>query len=205
MMCGIFAFTGPARPDPLLLTAAAVEAARRGPHGHGWVIRDPAGALSSHHQLGALNGDLDLLARVTGTAVLGHARLATFGAHDDTGVFQPVISDGHAIAHNGNVYNAATLAAWAPTDTHALAAAYAAVRASGLPARAALDYIVAHADQRAWAIVILDADGTLLAHRHYHPLYIVQAAEGTYLSSRPFHPDSQLVAEDWLLSFPGAA
>ena len=197
-MCGIFAYHGPAAPDPGLLAAAAVEAGRRGPHGHGWVIRHPDGTLAEHRQLGQLNGDLRHLQAAPGP-VLGHARLATFGSSTDPGCFQPVVAAGHALAHNGNVYNAAELAAGTATDTHALAAAYALLRGAGVPPGRALAAVLDRAEQTSWAIVILDAGGSLLAHRHYHPLYVRTAGDEVYLSSRPFHrackllPDSRLV------------
>jgi len=49
-MCGLFAYTGPAAPDPDQLEAAAAAAAARGPHGHGWATDDQA-----HHALGSLD------------------------------------------------------------------------------------------------------------------------------------------------------
>jgi asparagine synthetase B (glutamine-hydrolysing) len=203
-MCGIFAYHGTGAPDPDLLDAAASEAARRGPHGHGWVTRFPGGELSEHRQLGELNGDLALLHDAAGT-VLGHARLATFGSWSDPEHFQPVVTAGHAIAHNGNVYNAGDLAAGAPTDTHALAVAYAALRTAGTPPGQALAELIARVRQQAWAVVILDADGTLLAHRHYHPLYASQSEGGVYVSSRPFHPSCAMLPADEVVALDGSS
>jgi predicted glutamine amidotransferase len=203
-VCGIFAYHGAGRPDPELLTAAAVEAARRGPHGHGWVTRQPDGTLTEHRQLGPLNGDLAALREASATAILGHARLATSGAWDDTACFQPVTIAGHAIAHNGNVYNADELAAGAPTDTYALAIEYAALRAAGILPSQAFAEAIGKARQEAWAVVILDAGGGLHAHRHYHPLYALQADGGAYVSSRQFHPACELLPEDQVLTLaPG--
>jgi predicted glutamine amidotransferase len=194
-VCGIFAYHGAGQADPELLTAAAVEAARRGPHGHGWVTRQPDGTLAEHRQLGPLNGDLAALRETAATAILGHARLATSGAWDNPGVFQPVTITGHAIAHNGNVYNADELAPGAPTDTYALALEYAALRAARIPPGQALTETLARARQKAWAIVVLDADGGLYAHRRYHPLFALRGDGGTYVSSRAFHRESRLLPE----------
>jgi glutamine phosphoribosylpyrophosphate amidotransferase len=205
-MCGIFAYHGTTAPDPDLLTAAAMEAARRGPHGHGWVIRDDHGRLTEHRRLGALNGDLTTLQATTGRAVLGHARLATFGGWNDAQLLQPAVANGHAIAHNGNVYNAAQLiddvsyAGALATDTRALTAAYAALRTAGHTPALALAAVLDRARQEAWAVVILDADGTLLAHRSYHPLYARTTATGVYVSSRPFHKASVLLPDDKLVT-----
>jgi glutamine phosphoribosylpyrophosphate amidotransferase len=194
-VCGIFAYHGAGQADPELLTAAAVEAARRGPHGHGWVTRQPDGTLAEHRQLGPLNGDLAALREASATVILGHARLATSGAWDDPGCFQPVIIAGHAIAHNGNVYNAGELAPGAPTDTYALAIEYAALRAAGIPPGQALTEALARASQKAWAVVVLDAGGGLYAHRRYHPLFALRGDGGVYVSSRPFHRASKLLPE----------
>jgi predicted glutamine amidotransferase len=194
-VCGIFAYHGAGQADPELLTAAAVEAARRGPHGHGWVTRQPDGTLAEHRQLGPLNGDLAALREASATVILGHARLATSGAWDDPGCFQPVIIAGHAIAHNGNVYNAGELAPGAPTDTYALAIEYAALRAAGIPPGQALTEDLARASQKARAVVVLDAGGGLYAHRRYHPLFALRGDGGVYVSSRPFHRASKLLPE----------
>lgn len=203
-MCGIFAYHGATCPDPGLLEAAALEAARRGPHGHGWAGRRPDGTYTEHRQLGPLNSGLAALRATRETAVLGHARLATFGAHDDSGGLQPVTLDGHAIAHNGNVYNAAQLAGGHETDTQSLAAAYAALRAEGTSPGSALTAVIGQASQEAWAVVVLDAaGGALYAHRRYHPLYQLRTPAGLYLSSRPFHGHCELLPEDQALTLTG--
>jgi asparagine synthetase B (glutamine-hydrolysing) len=119
--------------------------------------------------------------------LLGHARLATFGAvHDDPGGLQPIAAGGHWLAHNGNVYNAAALHPGARTDSGALAALYATLRAAGAGPGEALEVTVGKADQVAWAIVVLDSTGALVAHRHGLPLWRHVDPTGVYLSSRPF-------------------
>jgi asparagine synthetase B (glutamine-hydrolysing) len=200
-VCGIFGFTGPGAPDPELLAAAACEAGRRGPHGHGWATRYPGGTFTVRREFGPVTANLPALLRVAAPAVLGHARLATTGSWDDPEGLQPVTCGRHAIAHNGTVYNPADVAPGADvaTDTHALAIAYETERFLGGTPAGSLAAVVARADQRAWAIVVLDADGTLVGHRHGHPLHAYRDPTGLYLSSRPFHPGCTLLPEDKLL------
>lgn len=197
-MCGIFAYTG-STPEENLLTAAAAEAGRRGPHGHGWVARYADGSTREHRQLGALNGDLKALVGASAAvAVLGHARLATVGDWADETQLQPVTCGGHAIAHNGTIYNVpAVIPGTLPqTDTAALAFYYMLARNGGCTPEKALQQALDVFEQISWAIVILDRDGQLIAHRHTHPLYEFQAPWGAYLSSRPFAPGCQLMPED---------
>lgn len=194
-MCGIFAFTGHADPEPAQLLEAAEGAGQRGPHGHGWVTSGRPGDLTAHYRLGPLSAEYAALAAVTAPRVLGHARLATATGGTDVGALQPVVVDGHAFAHNGHVYNAAALDATAPTDSVALARTYARLRRTCSP-RQALTDLVDYATHSAWAIVVLDRTGGLYAHRHYHPLYRWTGTQGVYLSSRPRHPDAQPIPEN---------
>lgn len=203
-MCGIFAFKARflascldfARPDIDLLLDAAEGAARRGPHGHGWTIR--GGATS--HDFGqfvpeALVDEIRLAHSVD--AVLGHARLATFGALDDRDGLQPIVFDGHYLAHNGNVYNAAALVGSPlPSDSWALLVTYATARRGGMTPAEALDKTLGMAEQKAWAVVVLDADGTMVAAHHGLPLYGLRHPTGVYLSSRALDGASLLPVGD---------
>jgi glutamine phosphoribosylpyrophosphate amidotransferase len=212
-MCGIFAYRGTAAPELPTLTAAAAVAGNRGPHGCGWAIQEAAhggqsavwyhpGPLGNHiHELRAT------VAAFRQPTVLGHARLATVGDWRDAAQLQPVIADGYALAHNGVIRNPDQLwPAGAPTDSIALARAYAALRRGHPPGATdrragthpaeALAKLMAVAEQTAWAVVVLDADGHLYAHRHYHPLYAVRDPDGVYLSSQRFGPRCEPLPED---------
>jgi glutamine phosphoribosylpyrophosphate amidotransferase len=195
IMCGIFAYSGTGPPDPDLLWAAADGAAQRGPHGYGWVTSNGGGDLTIQHRLGALEADSGALTTITATRVLGHARLGTASGGDDPFALQPVVADGHALAHNGHVYNARELDFEARTDSTALARVYNRLRKNTRPVQALAD-LARMADQRAWAIVVLDSTGGLYAHRHYHPLFWWRADDGVYVSSQHRHPDAAPVPED---------
>ena len=194
-MCGLFAYMGTDTPDPQLLGLAAAGAATRGPHGYGWVAQDWTGRGHVRHGIGKLPADD--AAQLRAPRILGHARLATMGAaHDDPDGLQPVYSGGHWLAHNGNVYNAAKLDADAPTDSAALATCYSGHRLhGGLPPVPAMLATIGQADQRAWALLILDDAGMLLASRHQLPLWWLATSTGSYYSSRPL-PGARLVSED---------
>lgn len=183
-MCGIFAYVGDGS-DPDILRAVAKGAAQRGPHGYGWVAD---GEVT--HELGEM--DLDRLPQAK--AVVGHARLCTIGRNDVHGL-QPWPVGGHVFAHNGNVYNHREL--WpdkAPSDSAAIANLYARLRDSGEDPESALCEVVAESQQIAWAIVVLDRDGSLVAHRHYQPLHALRHDTGIYVSSVPF--DGSLPLEE---------
>lgn len=197
-MCGLFGFYGTRSPDPELLTSAAAAAGRRGPHGCGWATRTPpmVGLERTCHP-GPLTDQLDTVRQIRATSVLGHARLATVGDWRQLDQLQPITVAGYALAHNGVIDNPGELAGPDhPTDSIALAHAYAALRAEGLHPFTALDKLVAAADQRAWAIAVLDTNGRLYAHRHYHPLWRLDTPRGIYLSSQQFDPAAQLVPAD---------
>lgn len=216
-MCGIFAFAGPRLPDPALLRLASEQAARRGPHAHGWVTHDKAGADASHHALGPI-GDCHSCDTVqpSGPRVLGHSRLATFGQPDDLAGTQPLVtgriarryddagpdSPVHALAHNGNVYNADHLAPGMPSDSAALLAVYAQLRSNGDTPSEALSLTIQAADQAAWAVVVLDVTGEMVAHRHGLPLYRHTDPTGVYLSSVAFAGAVEVPADTLLREAP---
>lgn len=199
-MCGIFAYHGCRPPDPDLLEQAAVLAGKRGPHGHGWTVAErDAGRLVTVHRAGPVTASLPDIRAVRALTVIGHARLATFGDYRDVSQMQPVETAGHAVAHNGNIYNAAELGGAGATDTISFARAYASLRMT-LEPEAALTRLMAQASQQAWAIVVADADGWLYAHRSYHPLYVHDAGTGRYLCSRPLSPGDVPVPEGRVLT-----
>lgn len=181
-MCGVFAYTGLCPPDRRILHAAVTAAARRGPHAHGW----SGAGIATHHGHGPLPVDRAVDAVSRSPRLIGHARLATVGSHDDLSGAQPITIDGHLVVHNGTIRNARTLDPDSSTDTIAFTRAYASHRSQGLAPDAALDKTLTLCDHLAWAVLILDADGTLLTHRHRLPVYRRIDLAGTYLSSGPF-------------------
>jgi asparagine synthetase B (glutamine-hydrolysing) len=191
-MCGLFAFTG-THPDPTVLTDAATAAAARGPHGHGWATHpDPI----IHRAPGPL--DPTHLADLDAPRIIGHARLATRGDYRNTAGIQPCTADGHLITHNGTIRNWETLDPHAPSDSAALATTYAARRKTGDGPATALRAALEHADTPAWALLVLDATGALLAWRRGLPLWRLDHPTGVYYASRRFHPDAAELATDAL-------
>jgi len=186
-VCGIFAYNGTGPPDPGMLERAAIAAGRRGPHGHGWMTRDPDGGYSTVHRAGPIAVSAKDIRALGAHQILGHTRLASFGDWQDLTQLQPVLRGGHGVAHNGCIYNADTFAVSQATDTIAFAVAYAAARQVKSPLGALAD-LTAGAVQEAWAIVIADQDGHLYATRHYHPLWTWEHGNGTYLCSWPAGP-----------------
>ena len=149
-----------------------------------------------------LADQLDAIRDLAATSILGHARLATVGDWRRVDQLQPITVAGYAVAHNGVIDNPDDLAGPGhPTDSIALAHAYAALRADGMHPFTALDKLVALARQRAWAVVVLDTNGRLYAHRHYHPLWRLDRPAGTYLSSQRFDPAAELVPADQAVAF----
>lgn len=197
-MCGIFAYTGGGAPDPGILAAVAAGAGQRGPHGHGWAGH----GVTPHYRLGPLRAADTAV--VTGPRVLGHARLATTSSPADRAGLQPIAVDGHLVAHNGTITNPADLWPGAGTDSVALAHAYARHRAAGVPPTAALTAVIGRARHTAWAIVVLDATGELVAHRAGLPLWVTHHRTGLYLSSRPI-PDAHPLPAGVAHTAPAAA
>lgn len=191
-MCGLFAFTGPAAPDPAVLVAAATAAASRGPHGYGWATQ-PDRML--HYGPDLL--DPAELATVTQPRIIGHCRLATSGDYRDRAGLQPAHARGHFLAHNGTIRNPAELDADAPTDSWALASLYGRLRDEGADPVSALVRATQAADTDTWALLVLDYDGHLLAWRHGRlPLWRLEHPTGVYYASRAFHPDAVAVANE---------
>jgi asparagine synthetase B (glutamine-hydrolysing) len=193
-VCGIFAYTGQGAPDRELLTAITRAAATRGPHAHGWTDGDV-----TYHALGPMDPAAAAEGCQDAVRCLGHARLATFGKYDDIDAVQPISVSDHHVAFNGNIYNPTDVypGEW-PADTHHLAHAYATARAAGQGPGEALARALAPARMSAWAVVVLDACGALVAFRSGLPLFTHQADGGLYLASRRFHPDAEAVPEKTL-------
>lgn len=188
-MCGVFAYVergGP--PDPELLREVARLAARRGPHGHGWWTSKGVHRAS---------GPLDAAKVPVDSSILGHARMATMGARDVRGL-QPVVVDGHVLAHNGNVYNWRELDADAPTDSWAIGDRYATLRDLLAPLPAMLR-LVGEMRMKSCALLVRDSVGFWMTFRRSLPLHVRRETEGTYVSSVPFSgsielPDDVVVA-----------
>lgn len=112
--CGIFGIFG--NPEASNLAYLGLHALQhRGQEGAGIAASDGA-SLQVHKELG-LVGDVfsaEKLARLPGTAAIGHVRYGTSGGRD-VGNVQPFAVNsraGHlALAHNGNLVNAASLRA----------------------------------------------------------------------------------------------
>lgn len=198
-MCGIWGYAGETPASLDLITVAAKGASQRGPHSHGWMAGDVAAGLV-HHQLGHV-ADCEACSKALPVArrMLGHSRLATVGQPDDPAGIQPFTLDGHWLVHNGNVYNWADLDPLAATDSRAILSVYAYLRADGREPVDALSRTLAVCDQQSWAVVVLDDDGTVLAHRNRLPLHLgLDPDGGRYLSSIPF-PGSDLIPDGVLV------
>ncbi len=200
-MCGVWGFRG-IKPDPHLLWKAAEGASRRGPHGVGWAWTDGPPYLQIMRAPGSIGPQRANIAALTASFIVGHARLATMGDWTSVDELQPAVSitEGpdrplpHAIAHNGVIRNPDYLWPDAPTDSWALAHAYAAVRETRSPLDA-LDVLMKDADQVSWAVLVLDGTGLLVAHRNRHPLWVLDTDYGSYASSARFHPGCRALPE----------
>lgn len=198
-MCGLFAFTGPGAPDPVILTDAARVAAARGPHGHGWATQPDR---MMHYAPGLLWPED--LAAVRQPRLIGHCRLATRGNYADPAGLQPCHTDGHLVAHNGTIRDHHTLDATASTDTIALTNLYAAHRTNGHDPVRSLVTSVKQADARRWALLVLDHTGHLMAWRSTLPLWRLEHPTGIYYSSRTFHADAVPLPDNTLRLEPPA-
>nr|WP_240810614.1 amidophosphoribosyltransferase [Formicincola oecophyllae] len=111
--CGVFGVWG--APDASALTALGLHALQhRGQEAAGIVSLD-GGSFHQHKGLGLVGevfGDEAVMSTLKGTAAIGHNRYATTGGTHLRNV-QPIYADyafgGMAVAHNGNLTNAATL------------------------------------------------------------------------------------------------
>ncbi|WP_104990878.1 hypothetical protein [Deinococcus sp. NW-56] len=186
-MCGLFGFwrgSGPPEADRLRSLARA--AGTRGPHAHGWATPGVR-----HVRLGPVNSAA--LSPVV-DSVIGHARLATAGAHDDLACAQPLRAGSLHVAHNGTVPGAAALAqrhGFAPetaSDSEVLALLLTRTDL-GAGVATLLDTL---APGVPLALLVLTDDGRVLAARRGHPLHALTREEGTYLCSLPFPGSSPL-------------
>ncbi|GAA5513624.1 hypothetical protein Dcar01_02368 [Deinococcus carri] len=199
-MCGLFGFWrsgGP--PEADRLRGLALAAGTRGPHAHGW-----ATAGKRHVRLGPVDGAA--LSTVV-DSVVGHARLATAGAHDDLACAQPLQAERLFVAHNGTVPGAALLAerhGLAPqtaSDSEVLALLLARTDL-GAGVTTLLDTV---APGVPLALLVLAGDGRVLAARRGHPLHALTRREGTYLCSLPFPGSAPLPDATVTVYGPGGA
>jgi glutamine phosphoribosylpyrophosphate amidotransferase len=192
-MCGIYAgfYDRPVdkRGTYHDLLWEAASAARRGPHGYGWVTDQ-----GSCHRLGKFVPEN--LPNRPYTWVVGHSRLATLSNHDDARALQPAICGGHVLAHNGSVANWLDLhihgVVRQPSDSHLLAHLYATYRDRGWPPVLALETVLASAEQRQFALLIRDSTGLVMAARDGLPLFVVDRPGETVLSSVGFDGADQI-------------
>ncbi|MCS6890246.1 MAG: amidophosphoribosyltransferase [Rhodovarius sp.] len=112
--CGVFGVWNHA--DAAALTALGLHALQhRGQEAAGIVTLAPGGVFHHHRGLGLVGdifGDAKVIGALPGRAAVGHNRYATTGETALRNV-QPLFADfafgGFAVAHNGNLTNAATL------------------------------------------------------------------------------------------------
>jgi len=111
-MCGIFGVRG--HPDATHLTQLGLYSLQhRGQESAGVVSIDPAGAARSVRTMGTLSDAMaQELARIPGTAAIGHTRYSTSGSSTIENA-QPVVARSRGgfitLAHNGNIVNAGEL------------------------------------------------------------------------------------------------
>lgn len=98
-MCGIFGFIG-STPNTLLLQRIARLAGTRGCHSHGiaWIGN---GNILTRKGLGKIDENT-IFNGISTNALIGHCRLSTSGAGTIRNA-QPILANGAAIAHNGNI------------------------------------------------------------------------------------------------------
>lgn len=189
-MCGIFSFTGPGEPDPVLYNELGRLAGRRGPHGHGWYTVEDG--------LFRAPGPLQEVPKNVYGGIIGHSRLSTMGDYGDAGI-QPVLTKGaDVVVHNGNVYNWTLLDPKAATDSFAIGALYSQNRDEGMAPVLALQDVIDRCEVTASAIVLWDRIGDVLMWRRKLPIFGYADPSGLYLSSGQF-PGSNLIREDTVL------
>lgn len=183
-MCGIFGYVG--NPDIMTVVTLAVESSRRGPHSFGWawskgVVRKVGNLADSAVEVPEADW------------CIGHARLATSGDYRDLRNNHPIVNQGVALVHNGNVY--------AYREIYQRLG-YRAVTDNDSEALIAL-YLHDPNWQQAWLTVsqssplaaILRTNEATYVARAGHPLYQATIQGCLYLCSRPFHPACTLVEQ----------
>lgn len=188
-MCGLTGFVG--EPPADVVERAVAGAARRGPHTHGWATW--AGEWGVRHGDGPLTPSV-----VPGLATVGHSRLATSGRQPGTvpsaADGQPLLLDGHVLAHNGRVTNDEILDTFpAAIDSGSLLAAICA----GELVQDLLDV----ASDGPHALIVGAPTGDLTVARWAgrngrpaHPLYFAGGRSWSVVSSAPL-PGGALLAE----------
>lgn len=193
-MCGIFGYLGP-QPDFQTLFTVAELAATRGMHSFGVSVAvggNPAvhwrwpgtpakardGLRDAYRELSMLKGEWTLV---------GHCRLATFGAYTDSRNFQPIEREGWAVAHNGNVYNHARLFAeygvepQTDNDSEALAM-LASVHGPHTPQE--FRDMLGLAERRSIAVLLMAENLGIFAFADGLPLFEARDGRGLWLCSR---------------------
>lgn len=115
--CGIFGVIGMA--DASSFVALGLHALQhRGQEAGGIVTHDPEHGFNSAHRFGYVRDNFtkaDVMATLPGSLAIGHVRYSTAGSKANTAIrdVQPFFGEfamgGSAIAHNGNITNAAAL------------------------------------------------------------------------------------------------
>jgi len=122
-MCGIYGYKG-TELELDLLSIFGKEASRRGPDTNGIAyIGHGKDQKIMTHKSRRLTVD-DLLLHVgEPAAVIGHARLATMGDHENIDEAHPIWGNGYALVHNGTIPNFRDLVSpeFEGTDSQALA------------------------------------------------------------------------------------
>lgn len=174
-MRGVFGYRGNSRPDQALLRSAATAAARGGSNGCGWAVRDDFEmGVRSTHLLGPLVDHLPAVTALVDMTILGYTTAA--------GDPQPVCVNGYALVDLAGAFP--------------LARTYAASRDNGLHPFNALGKLADEAKLPRWAVVVMDTNRALYAHRHSDLLWRLTTDQGVYLSSQQFHPAAELLPED---------
>ncbi|MED3982393.1 hypothetical protein [Priestia megaterium] len=174
-MCGIFGFIGK-KPNLHLLEEIAGLASTRGVHG--WGI---AGEKRFVKGKGKLEDHLHVLYDFGEEPfIIGHCRLATFGNYN--GVVQPLRSERHTFAHNGNVYNYQYLANYIhyTMKTDCDSEVIGALLDVGYSLRKVSQLL-----NQPYAILATTKKG-MSAIRKGLPLFVSEREEGTYFCSRAF-------------------
>lgn len=195
-MCGIFGFTG-TLPDPNLCNQLAALAETRGPHAWGISTRTPDGQIQTVKQTGSITAARPQWPQ---TSFIGLCRMATSGTWRDPANNQPMVSGRVALVHNGNVYNDRDIFrrhAVSPEtgcDSEAILVAY--LQSTALSPAARLRDAAGQVDRRSpLAVLVLEADGALVAMRRGHPLYMRPGLGGFYFCSRRWSPDCSLLID----------
>lgn len=180
-MCGIFGAIGN-KLDKNILIQIADEAGKRGPHAHGvsWLQN---GELRVKKGLGKINGK-KFLADIDSNVIVGHCRLSTSGTPANMDNNQPMVFDGVAVAHNGNIKDCKKYANMT-TECD-----------SEILARVGTDRAVGIALQHSPMALIMSNGNNLIVVRSGQPLYFREVDGCAYFCSREFDGSKLLDNEE---------